>query len=478
MKYKYNHEYIVIWAWPWWLTVGIGLWASGKNVLMIEKWEIWGDCTNHWCVPSKALLHAAKSEKYTTLQQAMEYVRTQRQHVRDEETPEILAQYGVNTTFWLASFVDRHTVKITQDDGVESIVTAKKIIIATGAKARTITIEWADQADLLTNESLFEIDESLNDLVILGGWVIACEMAEAFVRLGTNVTILERHHDVIPREDRDVSALMHDYLVSLWVTIHVETELDHAEIIDAKKVVVTSTGKQIIYDKILLTIGRIPLTKALTLENVWIETARWWIVTNDKSKTSVSNIYAIGDCVASNPNFTHRSNNQWRILVQNLLTAGFLLRHRRNTKQWHPLPWTIFTTQEVSKVWLNQTEAEEQYGDAVVTRTFPFAKNDRSKLEQTTPWMIKLMFKRVSLKLVGVVIVGKNSGELLPQYTIAMKHGIGLLWLMKVIYQYPTRSEIIKLAIDDYILHMTKNWKTEVKRGLKNILNGRVFKAL
>lgn len=470
---KYNHDYIVIWAWPWGLTVGIGLWASGKNILMIEKWEIWGDCTNHWCVPSKALLHAAKSKKYTTLQQAMKYVRTQRQHVRDEETPEILAEYGVKTTFGLASFVDRHTVKITHDDDTESIVTAHKIIICTGAKARTIAIKWADETDVLTNESLFEIDESLKDLVVLGGWVISCEMAEAFVRLWTNVTILERHHDVIPREDEDVSALMHEYLVSLWVTIHTHTELDRVEILDNKKVVVTSTGQQITYDKILLTIWRIPLTKALALNTIWIETARWWIVTNDRSKTSVPNIYAIGDCVAGNPNFTHRSNNQWRILVQNLITLPLW-----NTKKGHPLPWTIFTTQEVSKVWLNQTKAEEKYGDAVVTRTFPFAKNDRSKLEETTPWMIKLIFKRLSLKLVGVVIVGKNSGELLPQYTIAMKHGIGLLWLMKVIYQYPTRSEIIKLAIDDYFLHMTKNWKTEVMWWLKNILNGRVFKAL
>jgi len=467
MKYEYNT--VVIGSGPGWLTVAIGLWVMGKKVCMIEKAHIGWDCTNYGCVPSKSLLHYARMHEgeKTPVVDAMNYARHHREEVREEETPEILASYGVETRFGFGSLKDKHTVVITKNDGSQETITTKRIVICTWSKARTVPVEGVADEDILTNEELFEMDYEIETLAILGDGVIACEMAEAFAGLWVAVTMISKHDEILDRYDPEVGTWMHQYLESKWVKI-----LLNAQPVESKKkweLLVKAWEKEeiVLFDKLLMAIGRVPLIKGMNLEENWVKTDRWGIIVNTYGKTAVGNIYGVWDCLTKNPRMTHWSNHQWRHLVQNLI-AGFGFANPSLKK--HPLPGVLYTGVEVATVWVNEKQAIEKYGrENLVIRSHAFEKNDRSKLTDSTQGFMKVVAKRGTLRIVWVTIVGKNAGEMLPLYVYAVKHKISLWKLSSLIFAYPTRAEIIKWLIDEYLHDMSKDWKKELVWAIKRV---------
>lgn len=465
---KYEYDTVVIGSWPGWLTVGIWLAILWKKVCMIEKAHIWGDCTNYGCVPSKSLLHYSKIHgKQWNVGAAMEYAREQRQAIRDEETPEILWEYGLETRLWFWSLVDRHTVSIQLKDWSTEKITTKRIVLCTWAKAKTISIPWVDENDLLTNENLFEIDYDIKNLVIIWDGIIACEMAEAFSGVWVNVTLLARDSNILHTADTDVWKWMETYLQKKWVNVLCNTIPVWSNQTGLLTVSNKKEEKTIHYDKILLAIGKTPLISWLWLDKIWIHTDTQWIITNAYGRTSIKNIRSIWDCVSNNPRLTHWSNHQWRHLVQNMIAwFGFVNPSEKN----HPLPSVIYTDSEVARVWLDEKKALQKYArEDLVIRTHHFTEIDRNKVTESWEWFMKIIAKRWTLTIVWVTIVGKHAGEMLPLYVYAIKKWVTLWSLSSLIFAYPTRSEIIKRLIDEYFLEISKNRKKELIWAIKKV---------
>lgn len=467
---KYEYDIAVIWSGPWWLTVAIWMGVMEKKVCLIEKAHIGWDCTNYGCVPSKAMLYYAKTHEAEddALVAWLTYARAHREEIREEETPEILASYWVETRFGFGSLKDKHTILITQDDWLTETVTAKRIILCTWSKARVMDIKGVDKEDILTNEELFEVDYPIKQLAILWDGIIACEMAEALSWLWVKVTILSKHDEILDQYDDEVGTWMHQYLEKQWVTIMTGIKADRVEkrwsliVVDG-----VWNEKTIAYDKLLMAIGRVPLIGWMNLDGVGVKTDSGWVIVNTYGKTSVSNIYWVGDCLTNNPRMTHWSNHQGRHMVQNLIAwFGFASPALKK----HPVPSVLYTDYEVATVGMNEASAIKKYGrHNLVIRSHSFAKNDRSKLTESTEWFMKVIAKRWTLKIIGVTIVWKNAWEMLPLYVYAVKKWMSLRAISSLIFAYPTRAEIIKWLVDEYLHDVSKDWKSELKWVLKRI---------
>lgn len=453
-----NFDVIVIWSGSGWLTVSIWLANAWKKVALIEKWLIGGDCTNFWCVPSKAFIDLAKNNhEWLSVKQVLEKVRTRRKIIQDEETPEKIEKYGIKVFYGFASFKDKNTILI---DGKNEI-TAKNIIISTWSHANLINIDWVNKKDFLTNETIFEIEEEIKDLIVIGWWYIWCELSEAFANLWVKVTIIQRNKYLIPREELETREFLKQDFEKKWIQVLTSTNIDKAE--DNFLIVKNETWtKKIKYDKILISLWRETNIAWLNLENAWIE-YKSWIIVDKYNRTNIKNIYAIWDCVENNPMFTHWANNEWRWVVRNILVP-FLKSSIRKAI----LPATLYTNIEVSRIWKTEEELLEIYeSDDIVSKIMYFDKNDRSILTNSKIWFVKINFKRVSWRILWATIVSINWWEMLPVLTSAMQNNISAYKLSKIIFTYPTKAELIKKVADNFVITTISNIKWEIRYLLK-----------
>ena len=411
-------DYAIIWAGAWGLTVAIGLAKLGKNVLLIEKGEMWGDCTNVWCVPSKALISVANEAQKTgeiiNLRDALKVARAKRQYYRDHETPEELKKrFGLNVLKGEAQFKSKRILTV----GGKTIYVQKKIIIATGSRPFIPTIPGLAKKDILTNENIFELNENIKNLVIVWGGYIGCELGETLAKLGVNVTLIQRNTRLIPREEKEASELIQNLLKRQWVTVFTSTTIIEA---NNEILLIESDGttKKIPYDKVLIATWRQANIASLQCENANIAYNNQGIIVDHYNRTTAKNIFAIGDCVAENPKFTHWADNEGQWVIRNILTPFYKVsvRHR-------PLPVVMYTSLEVARVGFSHAEIGQYYTDKeIVTKTHYFNNNDRSHLNNKTEWFITIHFTRVSWKIIGATIVAENSGEIIPQITYAIEN--------------------------------------------------------
>ncbi|MDP2090448.1 MAG: FAD-dependent oxidoreductase [Candidatus Gracilibacteria bacterium] len=453
-----NFDVIVIGSGSGGLTVSIGLANAGKKVALIEKGLIGGDCTNFGCVPSKAFIDLAKNNhEGLSVKQVLEKVRTRRKIIQDEETPEKIEKYGIKVFYGFASFKDKNTILI---DGKNEI-TAKNIIISTGSHANLINIDGVNKKDFLTNETIFEIEEEIKDLIVIGGGYIGCELSEAFANLGVKVTIIQRNKYLIPREELETREFLKQDFEKKGIQVLTSTNIDKAE--DNFLIVKNETGtKKIKYDKILISLGRETNIAGLNLENAGIE-YKSGIIVDKYNRTNIKNIYAIGDCVENNPMFTHWANNEGRGVVRNILVP-FLKSSIRKAI----LPATLYTNIEVSRIGKTEEELLEIYeSDDIVSKIMYFDKNDRSILTNSKIGFVKINFKRVSGRILGATIVSINGGEMLPVLTSAMQNNISAYKLSKIIFTYPTKAELIKKVADNFVITTISNIKGEIRYLLK-----------
>jgi len=439
--------------------------AVKAKVTLVESHKMGGDCLNFGCVPSKALIKCANS--IHQIRGAARYgvnaeipaidFRAVMQRVADVitaiEPHDSIERYtglGVDVVRGHATIIDPWTVEIQLAEGGARRLTARSIVIAAGARPFVPKLPGLADSGFVTSDTMWDRFSGRPNpprrLIVLGGGPIGCELAQAFARLGSDVTQVEMADRLLVREDPEVSEAARAALAASGVrvlTSHKALEVDLREA--GKSLVVESAGTRtsIEFDEILVAVGRSARLTGYGLENLGIETSRT-ISTNEYLQTRFPNIFAAGD-VAGPYQFTHVAAHQaWYASVNALF--GFA---RKFKVDYRVIPWVTFTDPEIARVGLNEQEAREQGVPHEVTR-FPLHDLDRAIADGTTDGFVKVLTAPGKDRILGATIVGAHAGELLPEFVLAMKHGLGLNKILGTIHSYPTLSEANKYAAGEW----------------------------
>ena len=428
----------------------------GKKTALVEKHRIGGDCLWTGCVPSKALLKAAKvansiqnAEKYgisvpeTTpdWQRVMDYVRgTQRVIEEEHDNPERFREMGVDVIFGDGHFESSDTFVVEDtENGETRTLESKKFVISTGSRPVAPPIPGLESCDYLDSETVWELEAFPERLLVVGAGPIGVELGQAFQRLGADVTIAQRSGRILTKEDTDVSEQLLGYLREEGITIRLNTNIaqvvQNQEGIDVRFNDSENGTVEQTFDKILIAAGRAPNVEGLGLDKIGVQVGRRGIEVNNRLQTSVKNIYAAGD-VIGHYLFTHVAAFQAQLLLRNIF---FPLS---NTINYAVVPWTTFCDPEVARCGLTEAEAREKYGDVDVF-TLDQSDVDRAVAEGETHGFSKVIATRWTGKILGVHLVGANAGEVIHEYILAMQSGIPLRKLSGMIHVYPTFSSSV-----------------------------------
>ncbi len=432
------------------------------KVTLIEKHKMGGDCLNTGCVPSKALIKSARvafyekqAEKFGfdsirndfRFRTLMERVHTIIKKIEPHDSVERYSELGVDCRYGEATFVSPWEVEIRNGDHRERL-TARSIIIATGAQPFIPPVPGIEDMEALTSDTLWSIEEQPQRLVVLGGGPIGCELSQTFARLGSQVTQVQKGPRLMPREDEDAAALVTTALQESGVTVLVNHTTVRFTREDGEKVLYVSGDgqeKRIAFDTLLLAVGRKANTAGLGLETLKLPTNdNGTITVNDHLQSRFPNIYACGD-VAGPYQFTHTASHQaWYASVNALF--GFAKKFKVD---YRVIPWCTFTDPEVARVGLNEQEANEQGIEYEVTR-YGIDDLDRAIAESADLGFVKVLTAQGSDRILGVTIVGQHAGELIAEYVLAMKYKLGLNKILGTIHIYPTMAEANKFAAGEW----------------------------
>lgn len=428
--------------------------AVKAKVTLIEKNKMGGDCLNTGCVPSKALLRTAKLVSH--IQRAEEFgVHTakvefnfadvmDRVHrvitkIEPHDSIERYESLGVECIQGEARLLDPWTVEVNGKR-----LTARAIILATGAGPLVPPIDGLKDVDYLTSDNLWDLRELPARLVVLGGGPIGCEMTQAFARLGSKVTQVEMTDRLMGPEDADIAAKLQQHLVAEGVDVRVGHK---AVRVDAERKVLICEHKdqevEIEFDRLIVALGRAARLSGFGLEELGIETDRT-IEVNEFLQTSIPTIYACGDAVAPYQ-FTHSAAHEAWFTAVNGLFGTF----KKFKVDYSVIPWCTFTDPEVAHVGLNEQQAKAEDIEYEVT-TYDLEELDRAIAEEEDHGMVKVLTVPGKDKILGVTIIGEHAGELIAEYVMAMKHGIGLNKILGTIHIYPTMAEANKYAAGEW----------------------------
>ncbi len=435
--------------------------AVKAKVTLVEAHKMGGDCLNYGCVPSKALIKTAtlarqmrhsrdygiaRAEATIDFAQVMERVAG---IVRAIEPHDSVARYtalGVDVVQGHAKLLNPWTVAITEPDGSTQTLTTRSIVIATGAAPFVPPLPGLDTVGYLTSDTLWDLRELPARLVVLGGGPIGCELAQCFARLGSTVTQIEMLPRIMVREDEEVSAYARQALEGDGVTLLTGHKALHCEkTAEGKFIVVESGGleRRIAFDVLLCAVGRNARLQGFGLEELGIPTGRT-VQTNEYLETNYPNILAAGD-VAGPFQFTHTAAHQaWYAAVNALF--GNLKKFKAD---YAVIPWATFIDPEVARVGLNEQEAREQ-GIAYEVTRYGIDDLDRAIADSAAHGWVKVLTAPGKDRILGVTIVGEHAGDLLAEYVLAMKHGLGLNKILGTIHTYPTLAEANKYAAGEW----------------------------
>lgn len=471
---KFDRNLIVIGAGAGGLVSSYIAAAVKAKVTLVEAHKMGGDCLNTGCVPSKALIKSTKlaqqirqgsryglNDGEPALSFAKVMARVQRviEAVEPHDSIERYSELGVDVMQGHARIVDPWTVEIRQPDGAMTQLTTRSIIIATGARPSVPALAGLDDVGYVTNDTLWDtfakLDAAPGRLVVLGGGPIGCELAQSFARLGSAVTQIQRGPRLMPREDEEVSTLAQKYLEADGVQVLRACKVLRCERDGDEKYIVIEAAtessikeggnkeQRIAFDQLLIAVGRQPRLEGYGLEELGIETQRT-VLTNDYLQTLYPNIFAAGD-VAGPYQFTHTASHQaWYAAVNALF--GHLKKFKVD---YRVIPWTTFIDPEVARVGLNEQEAKAQ-GIAYEITRFELKELDRAITESATDGFVKVLTVPGKDRILGVTLVGEHAGELLAEFVLAMKHGLGLNKILGTIHTYPTWAEANKYAAGEW----------------------------
>src|SRR3989339_689888 len=462
---NYDRNLIVIGAGAAGLVSAYIAAAVRARVTLIEGHKMGGDCLNYGCVPSKALIRSARLARQMrhadhygldvadvrfSFKQVMARVHDVIRKIAPHDSAERYTGLGVEVLQGYARIVDPWTVEVTLGDGATRRLTTRSIVIATGAKPFVPPLPGIDDVGYVTSDTLWDefarLDSPPARLVVLGGGPIGSELAQALVRLGSNVTQVEMAPRILIREDEEVSALARAALEADGVSVLTNHKALRCERENGEKyLVVEHEGqtRRIAFDTLVCAVGRSARLEGYGLEELGIPTQRT-VTTNEYLETIYPNIHAAGD-VAGPYQFTHTASHQaWYAAVNSLFGEW-----KRFAADYSVIPWTTFIDPEVARVGLNEQEAAEKSIPYEVTR-FDLADLDRAITDGSAYGFVKVLTVPGRDKILGVTIVGEHAGDLLAEFVLAMKHGLGLKKILGTIHTYPTLAEANKYAAGEW----------------------------
>ncbi len=444
----------------------------GARVAVVEKHRIGGDCTWTGCVPSKTLLKIAKvthemrtADRYgltpadpvVDLKSVMSVVHRVINQVYQHESPEALRANGIDVILGDVRFLDPHTLSVNED-----IFTARYVLLSTGAHPFIPPINGLDTVNYLTYENIWDLETLPEHLLVIGAGPIGCEMAQAFRRLGSQVTLIEGEERMLLRDEPDASKVMTAVFKAEGINMHFAVTVDRVWQ-KGKTIHVAAGVKELAGDCLLVAVGRRPNVDGLALEKAGVAYSPRGIDVDEHLRTSQRHIYAAGDCIGSYQ-FTHYAGWQAAMAVRNALLPGATKGIR------DMVPWTTFTDPEVAHVGLTEQQAREQLGDAVMTCEWPMERVDRARTEGHTQGFLKLVHKKDGT-LLGATIVCQRAGEMIHEWIVALEHSLKVGDLAQTIHVYPTYSTAsMQAAAEIRVAQLLGGISGRVIRGLSHLL--------
>jgi len=458
---RFDRNLVVIGAGAGGLVAALIGAAVKSRVTLVESKKMGGDCLNFGCVPSKALIRTAKLrhqiqhsanyglETSTTefsFKQVMARIHKVIADIAPHDSVERYTELGVDVQLGHATIVNPWTVEIKAPDGATRRLCTRNIVIAAGARPFVPPLPGLDLVDYVTSDTLWErfaeLDEMPRRIVVLGGGPIGCELSQAFARLGAEVTQVEMAPRIMMREDEEVSELARKALQADGVQVLVSHKALRCEREgDTKTIVVEHQGRElrIAFDALLVAVGRAARLSGYGLEELGIPTGKT-VQTNEYLQTLYPNIYACGD-VAGPFQFTHTAAHQAWYAAVNALFGDF----KKFKADYSVIPWATFIDPEVARVGLNEQDAREQ-GVAYEVVKYGLDDLDRAIADSEAHGFVKVLTVPGKDTILGVTIVGSHAAELLAEYVLAMKHGLGMNKILGTIHTYPTWAEANKYA--------------------------------
>ncbi|WP_288108607.1 FAD-dependent oxidoreductase [Limnobacter sp.] len=433
--------------------------AVRAKVTLVEKHRMGGDCLNTGCVPSKALIRSARflsqieNAKSLGIRDATatfafsEVMERVQRVVKTVEPHDSIARYtelGVDVRVGSARIVSPWAVEIEAPDGTRETLTTRNITIATGARPCVPNIPGIEHTGYYTSDTIWELREQPETLLVLGAGPIGCELAQAFSRLESKVVQIQQGDRIMPREDQEVSQYVLERFQAEGIQVLLNSEVVRFALEGDQKVAFVQTNgssqmQKIEFDTLLLAVGRAANLTGFGLEELGIETGKT-VITNEYLQTKYPNIFAAGD-VAGPYQFTHTAAHQaWYAAVN-----GLFGQFKRFKADYSVIPWATFTDPEVARVGLNEQEAIAQGIAHEVTR-YGLDDLDRAIADEAAHGWVKVLTPPGSDRILGATIVGDHAGDLIAELVLAMRHGLGLNKILGTIHIYPTWTEANKYA--------------------------------
>jgi pyruvate/2-oxoglutarate dehydrogenase complex dihydrolipoamide dehydrogenase (E3) component len=437
------------------LVTAAGTAGLGGRVALVEKHRMGGDCLNTGCVPSKALIASARAahavrhasrwglrdaEPAFDFEAVMDRVRERRATIAPHDSKERFESLGVDVFRGPARFVSPREVAVG-----DLRLRGAAFVIATGSRAALPDVEGLAEARPYTNETIFdELRARPQGMIILGGGPIGCELGQAFARLGVRVTVVQSAPRLLEKEDPDVADVVREAMETDGVAVRTEATARRVRREGSRVRVEISSpaGEEVLEaEALLVAAGRLPNVEGLGLAEAGVAFSKKGVTVDAHLRTSQPHIYAAGD-VAGGPQFTHVADHHARVVVRNILTP--VLKSKADTSV---LPWCTFTSPEVGRVGLSETEAKKA-GIAHDVWTQPLAEVDRAIVESETQGFAKVITEKGSDRILGAAIVAERGGDLVHEIVVAMRAGVGLKDLSGTIHAYPTYAELTRRAAD------------------------------
>ena len=460
-------DIVVIGAGAAGLVTAAGSAGIGARVALVERARMGGECLWNGCVPSKALLSCAKraasardagragvdAEVQVDFDRVVRWVRDAQTRIAPNDSAERFRSLGVEVVSGSAQFIGDREVSV---DG--RVLTAKRVVVATGSRPAIPPVRGLESVPYLTNESIFDLSGLPAHLMVLGGGPIGVELAQAFTRLGSRVTLLEAAPTLLAGEEPELAALLATRLCTEGVTLQLGSTVTEARR--------TPSGVAVTYEvpggttsiegsHLLVATGREPRTDTVDLPRSGIDVTPKGVVVDRHLRTSALGVWACGDVVGGSPRFTHVADYQARLVVRN---AFFPLQAAAD---YTAIPWVTYTDPELAHLGLTERQARTQHGDDVRVFARHFAHVDRAITEGATAGMVKLVSRRNGT-LLGAHILGAGAGDLIGIAALAMKERLGVGALASLVQPYPTMADAIRQAAEGY----TKARFTRIPRAI------------
>lgn len=465
-----RYDLVVLGAGTAGLVCAAGAAGLGARVALVERRLLGGDCLNFGCVPSKALLRASRAaadareaaafgceagEVRVDFAKVMERVRRLRADLAPHDSAERFRGLGVDVFLGPARFAGPGSAVV---DG--ATLSFGRAVIATGARPTAPPIPGLKDAGYLTNETVFSLTRLPARLALVGAGPIGCELAQAFARLGSKVTLLEAAPRILLREDPDAAAIIERALARAGVELATSAKIAGARRTGGARTLALEGGRNVEADELLVGVGRAPNVEGLGLEEAGVRFDPTGVRVDEHLRTSNPRIFAAGD-VCTPLKFTHLADAHARIVVENAL---FWPRKRASDLV---VPWCTYTDPEVAHVGLYEAEAKER-GVRVDTFVQELAGVDRARLDGETDGFVKVHLKAGSDRIMGATIVARHAGEMIGELCLAMTNGLGLSALGRTIHPYPTQAEAMRRVADAYNrTRLTPNVKGLIRRWIE-----------